>query len=258
MSELRPTLSEWVTKHDECCACETMHTDNLAYCSCGQAERVAELAQLQYDLGACQEALESDTRYIAQLQMKISNQNVDIQHYKKWRTEDKAEIAQLRAESLENEGIVSEWQKAAHDAREYGNEWQRCAQAKDEQIARLRTDYRNACDENVRIVLERIQLRAELAAAQDESLAFKVIADLRAENKILTDALYTESVLKERAEKAWQLAVHEAVMATSERNLANHSLNECRRERDERTAVIADLRADLAAARKRLAESEKK
>ena len=44
---------------------------------------------------------------------------------------------------------------------------------------------------------------------------------------------------------AYQLAVHEAVVATGERNLANHSLNECRRERDERTAAITDLRAEI-------------
>ena len=39
----------------------------------------------------------------------------------------------------------------------------------------------------------------------------------------------------------YQLAVAECVKATNERDLARHSLNECRRERDERSAIIHEI-----------------
>ena len=157
MSEPKITLDEWVGQHYEYCTCEMLFDWTPALCDCGQPERVAELALLQKAV---------------------------VKDIVAWNAMEQT-IASLSAESLENEGIVSEWQKAAHDAQEYGNEWQRCAQAKDEQIARLRAENK----ELARVAAEamknadkiNVQLRAELATAQDESLAFKVIADLRAD-----------------------------------------------------------------------------
>mgnify|MGYP001417839707 CR=1 FL=1 len=44
-----------------------------------------------------------------------------------------------------------------------------------------------------------------------------------------------------RLKAVYQLAVAECNKATHERDLARHSLNECRRERDERSAVIHEI-----------------
>lgn len=58
MSELTPTLDEWVKRHDELCPCSTMHIDDLAYCDCGQAKRAAELAELRAALDEARSILE--------------------------------------------------------------------------------------------------------------------------------------------------------------------------------------------------------
>ena len=47
MSALKPTLDEWVSRHDELCTCSMANTDDLEHCDCGQAERAAELAKMK-------------------------------------------------------------------------------------------------------------------------------------------------------------------------------------------------------------------
>ena len=72
------------------------------------------------------------------------------------------------------------------------------------------------------------QLCAKLAASIGETVnAVGEITNLRARVSEL--------------EVVYQLAVAECVKATNERDLARHSLNECRRERDERSAIIHEL-----------------
>ena len=50
-------------------------------------------------------------------------------------------------------------------------------------------------------------------------------------------------------EVVYRLAIDECNKATHERDLARHSLNECRRERDQRTARIIELEAGMEEAR---------
>lgn len=55
MSRLKPTLNEWMKRHEETCSCSTMCLDDLKYCDCGQIDRVADLAQLRADARAADE-----------------------------------------------------------------------------------------------------------------------------------------------------------------------------------------------------------
>jgi hypothetical protein len=50
MSRLKPTLNEWMKRHEETCSC-------LKCCDCGQIDRVAEFAKLCDNYKASQDLL---------------------------------------------------------------------------------------------------------------------------------------------------------------------------------------------------------
>ncbi|MBE3093443.1 MAG: hypothetical protein IMZ52_00300 [Actinobacteria bacterium] len=82
-------------------------------------------------------------------------------------------------------------------------------------------------------------LEEQLAQLRDDlSIRDEIIVMLR-----LT--LDTEIEHRREVEATYQLAVHEAVIATSERNLARHSLDECRKKGDDKTAIISQLCSEI-------------
>ncbi len=69
---MKPTLDEWVQKHDEDCTREMMHLGDLSYCDCGQAERAAELAQLRASRDGWQNTAKTATARVMELSAALA------------------------------------------------------------------------------------------------------------------------------------------------------------------------------------------
>lgn len=52
------TLDDFVAQHEEDCSCAMMCIDDLKYCTCGQPERVKQLAKLRAELIEVQNVIE--------------------------------------------------------------------------------------------------------------------------------------------------------------------------------------------------------
>lgn len=58
MDELRPTLDDWVQRHDDFCTCEMLFDWSPKLCDCGQVGRVEELTKLRAEQDAARKVIE--------------------------------------------------------------------------------------------------------------------------------------------------------------------------------------------------------